>query len=261
MFRALADLQKSGIASIDLSCDASADLVVEFKQWLSITATSQEGPRQRARHVTAALKTGASDALSVALGGVVRTVAGAFSAGWVFPEDWLSKYINQKEMYALYYLLRQFCARFPDVLRRAQVFVDVDNQSVVGAFNRGRARNREQHALLVQLFELQVEYDFMLSLRWVPTEETGVADAISRPSREATIRISPAAFELVLSELGPSTVDLMACTASAPRPPGVQEPLPFFSRHDCPGSTDVNVCFGHAEGYRPGLWLLFRPPQ
>ena len=42
------------------------------------------------------------------------------------------------------------------------MLIDVDNQSVVGVFNRGRTRNRKTDALLVQLFELQVEYCFML---------------------------------------------------------------------------------------------------
>ncbi|MEP1927274.1 hypothetical protein [Marinobacter sp.] len=37
------------------------------------------------------------------------------------------------------------------------MLIDVDNQSVVGAYNRECARNRETHALLVQLFELQVD--------------------------------------------------------------------------------------------------------
>ena len=60
-------------------------------------------------------------------------------------------------MYGLYPLLRHFCTRHPDVLRRAQVLIGVDNQSVVGAFNRGRARNRETPALLVHLFELRVD--------------------------------------------------------------------------------------------------------
>ena len=69
------------------------------------------------------------------------------------------------EMYTQYPLLRHFCTEHPGVLLRAQVLIDVGNQSVVGAFNRGRAKNRETHALLVRLFELQVAYGFMLSLK------------------------------------------------------------------------------------------------
>ena len=44
MFAVVAELGMSGRCSVDLSHDSRADLVSEFKQWLSITATSQEGP-------------------------------------------------------------------------------------------------------------------------------------------------------------------------------------------------------------------------
>ena len=148
MIAMVADLDKSGLCSVDLTHDSSADLVGELKQWLSITATSQEGPWQRARHFAAAQTKGLSDASPVALGGVVNTTSGAFPAGGVFPPDRLSKHINQK-MYALCHLLRQFCTRYPDVLRWALVLIDVDNQFVVGAFNRRRAKKRENHTLLV----------------------------------------------------------------------------------------------------------------
>ena len=71
------------------------------------------------------------------MGGEVITVAGTIPAGEAFPPDRLQKHINQKEMYSLYHLLRQFCTRHPDVLRRAQVPMDVNNQSVVGALTAG----------------------------------------------------------------------------------------------------------------------------
>ena len=117
------------------------------------------------------------------VGGRGQHDLGNLPRGGVFPSDWLSTHINQKAMYALYHLLRQFCERHQDVLRRMQDLIDVDGQSMVGAYNRGRAKNRETHALLMQLFALQVEHGFMLSLNWISTAENGVADAISRPSR------------------------------------------------------------------------------
>ena len=64
----------------------------------------------------------------------------------------------------------------------------------MGAFRKGRANDLVSHALLVQLFELQVEFCFMLSLKWVPTADNGITDAISRPSRESVIRLQPRAF-------------------------------------------------------------------
>ncbi len=46
----------------------------------------------------------------------------------------------QKEIYALYHLLHQFCSSNPEILPRAQVLMDVDSQAVHGAFNRGSSR-------------------------------------------------------------------------------------------------------------------------
>lgn len=241
MFATLAALEKTTLRTVDLSLDASADLVGEMRKWLAISATTHEGPWQIARHFSAALKTGASDASSLAWGGVVYTEGDPFEAGGVFPPEWRSKHINNKEMYALYNLLLQFCERHPDALRRAQVLIDVDSQSVVGSFNRGRAKNRNMHDVLIRMFDLQIAYDFLLSLTWVPTAANGVADAISRPSREAIIQLSPAAFRKLWEEFGPFDIDLMACDASAQRSPVSGAPLPFFSRYHCEGTAGVDV--------------------
>lgn len=88
-----------------------------------------------------------------------------FRAGGVFPHEWLSRHINSKDMYALYHVLRQFCTRHPKALRWAQVLIDVDNQSGVGAFKRGRAKDPVTHALFIQLFDLPVVYGFLLTLK------------------------------------------------------------------------------------------------
>ena len=64
-----------------------------------------------------------------------------------FPHEWLSQHINSKEMYPLYHVLRQFCARAPDNLRHAQVLINVDNQSLVRAFKRGQFKDSETRAV------------------------------------------------------------------------------------------------------------------
>lgn len=187
-----------------------------------------------------------------------------FRAGGVFPPEWMPKHINFKEMYALHHLLLQFCEAHPDVLRRAQVPIDVDNQAVVGAFNRGRAKDRAAHDLLIQMFNLQVDYGFLLSLKWIPTAENDVADAISRPSRDTIIRMARDAFLALFSELGPFNIDLMPCTASAQRSP--QGPLlPFFSQYSCAGTAggvdvlaqDVSVLPGTRK---EAFGFCFPPP-
>ena len=241
MFAVLSKLEKSGASRIDLARDSHADLVGEFRQWMRVTSTSHEGPWQQARHFTASFTCGSTDASSIGWGGVVNASSGPFRAGGVFPQHWISRYINSNEMYALYHVLQQCCTRFPDALRRAQVFVDVDNQSVVEEFKRGRAKDPGTQALLVQLFDLQVEQGFMLTLKWVATAANGIADAISRPSRESIFRLHPGAFGNVWEALSPFSIDLMASTASAQSIPGSSHTLPFFSQYDCPESSGVDV--------------------
>lgn len=116
----------------------------------------------------------------------------------------------------------------------------------------------------MQLFALQVEYEFLLSLKWVPSATNDVADSISRPSRESIIRLKPDAFRRVWDELGPFNVDLMASDASVQRVPADGRALQFFSRYDCEGSSgvdvfaqDVSVMPGTGE---PALGYCFPPP-
>lgn len=80
-----------------------------------------------------------------------------FKDGWVFPHDWLNRNTSRKRMCTLYHPLWQLCSRRPEAFRRVQVLINVDNKSVVGAFDRGRAADRETHALPIQLSDVQVE--------------------------------------------------------------------------------------------------------
>ena len=252
MFNTIASFEKGGPRVALLDRDEYADLRAEFQQWLSLTTTSHEGLWQRARHYTASITNGASDASSIAWGGIVNTVSlPSFRAGGVFPSEWLPKHINKKEMYALHELLRLFCVRYPEVLRGAQVLIDEDNESVVGAFNKGRAKDRDTHAILVQLFDLQMAHGFMLSLKWVPSASNAIADAISRPSRESIIRLKPHVFQKLWDHFGPFDVDLMACNSSAQRVPGTPKVLPFFSRYDCKGSAGIDA-FANDVSIVPG---------
>ena len=142
------EARKSGLRRIDLSQAEFVELRGVFRQWISISSTSHEGPWQKVRHVTAALAGSAKEASSTAWGGIVNGAAVPFRAGGVFPEDWLAWHINSKRMFALYHFLLQFFTRYPDTLRRAQILVDVDNKSVVGAFPEGPGeRPRDSRAV------------------------------------------------------------------------------------------------------------------
>eukprot|EP00903_Cladosiphon_okamuranus_P010409 g9846.t1 len=111
MFAVLAAMEEGGSSMVDLTCDASADLLGELRQWLSLTTSSHEGPWQR------------------------------------------------------------------------------------------------------------VQYEFLLSLQWVPSVAYGAADSISRPSREFIIRLQQEQFRRLWEALGPFDMDLMASDASAQQNP------------------------------------------
>ena len=184
MFSTLAALEKSGLSRIDLTLDSASNsssgcvlrpLRTRCRGRGRATSRLPSPAGHRTRHPWGG-------------GGSWRCFRVPLRLGGVFPREWLNMHISKKDMFALYHLLWRFYTRQTETLRRAQVLIDVDNKSVVGAFKRGRARDHETHALLVQLFELQVEYGFMLSLKWVLTAANGVADAISRPSRELKSR-------------------------------------------------------------------------
>lgn len=74
-------------------------------------------------------------------GGVVAMSRGQFAAGGDFPLGWLRRHINAKYLFALHEVLYQYCRKYPGALERAQVSVDVDNQSVVHTPSRKGAAN------------------------------------------------------------------------------------------------------------------------
>ena len=86
---------------------------------------------------------------------------------------------------------------------------------------RVQERASQRRCGLVQLFDLQVKYGFLLMLKWVQTACNAVADAIPRPPRDSVIQLQPDAFQVVWNVLGPFTIDLLTSIALAPRAPYV----------------------------------------
>ena len=232
------------------------DLVAELSRWLQLSSTSQEGPWFKARHFKLTLTQGSSDASSTQYGGVVALPHGPFTVGGGFPADWIPRPINGKETFALLEVLSECCRVNPGALYRAQLLMDVDNSSTVTSFRKGRSSNPINHAMLVQLFELQVAHGFWLTLRWVPSATNRTADAITRPSIHEIVRLRPHAFRSLERFFGAFSVDLMASSDNAQHTvdPITSRPrrLPFFSRYHCEGSAGVDV-FQQNVANTPGV--------
>ena len=112
-------------------------------------------------------------------------------------------------MYLLYHMLGQFLCK---AARRPATRAGLDQR------RQERATQRpETHGLLVQLVDLAVVFGILLTVNWVRTASNDIADAFSRPSREAIFaprRLSDG-VERAGNELGPFHTDLMASSASA----------------------------------------------
>ena len=106
--------------------------------------------------------------------GVVNAGSGPIRAGGTFPHEWLSRHLKSKEMYLLYHMLRQVLYK----AARRRAGLDQRRQE--------RTTQRpETHGLLVHLFDLTVVFGFLLTVNWIRTASNDIADAFSRPSREA----------------------------------------------------------------------------
>ena len=109
MAAVLARTEKSGDSRVQLT--RQAELRAELCQWLQLTTTTQQGPWQRARHFTAALTGGATDASSNAWGGVINTTTGPLLTDRDFPSEWSARHIINKKMLALHEVLLN-CMRY-----------------------------------------------------------------------------------------------------------------------------------------------------
>ena len=234
----------------------------ELELWYGLTENAQEGPWYLATHFAVVLTRAASDASSVAWGGVLRFASLVFQAGADFGPEWMARDIHVKEMYALRELLQTFCKEFPGRLARAQVVADVDNLTVVHNFRKGRARDATVHRLLRALFDLQMREDFWLRLRWIPSEANVEADSITRPGRDEFVRLHPHVFAELWSFFGAFDIDLMASPVSAhcilAAAPGAGSQLPCFTRYACEGSAGVDFFFARRVASPGGVGACVR---
>ena len=152
----------------------------ELTKWLEVRQRFIGALWFRAEHKMATL-TGATDDFSSGWGrgGLIRNPGGeVFRQGGVFPADMASTHINLQEGNALQQTLEMYCA---DHFAGSTFVSDIDNKVFHDSFERGRATNTLMHKMIVDLFWLQVEHDFILKLRWVNSKSNAEADALSRP--------------------------------------------------------------------------------
>ena len=165
-------------------------------------------------------------------------------------------------------MLRLLVDDQPEYLRGSTATIDVNNTTMFYSVRNGRAKDERMHLVICQLFWLQVEADFTLKLRWVPSKDNIVADALTRPETSEHVRLGQEVFDRLWQERGGFDMDLMATTASSQQPPnfgeGRGETLPFFSRYHIAGSSGIDVLAQDVErmlsSTDPRFGHCFPPP-
>ena len=133
--------------------------------------------------------TGATDASSGGWGSLIRNPGReVFRAGADLLVELASTHINLQEAYALQQTLEMYCADHSAQIAGSTLVSDIDNKVFHDSFKRGRAKDTLMHKMIVDLFWLQVEHDFILKLRWVNSKTNGEADALSRPGSNDYVR-------------------------------------------------------------------------
>ena len=99
--------------------------------------------------------------------------------------------------------------------------------------------------MIVDLFWVQVEHDFILKLRWVTSKSNAEADAWSRPGSDDYVRLDATVFGSLYTWAGGFDMDLMATPACVHQKwvagRKTQENIPFYSRYRTPGCAGVDV--------------------
>ena len=244
MYKEIAKFQRSGgkRKTFDILVAKNSGLRFEFDQWLAVRAEMNGAQWHKALHQKMTL-TGSSDASKLGWGGLMSCPgAEVFRAAGDFPDHLVRVHINVQEAYGLQQVLTLFCKDRPWQVHGTTVVVDVDNTVLFHSMRRGRAKDDVMHAIISDLFWLQVRLDFTLKLQWVSSEENSEADDLSRPEADQYVRLEHSKFaEICAWARRDFDMDLMATPVSARRLPGKTGVLPFYFRFRKAGCQGVDV--------------------
>lgn len=138
--------------------------------------------------------------------------------------------IHEKEADAVCKAITTLASR----LRDSRVDVFVDNMAVCLAWKAQGSKKPEFNQYFKRLFQLTLDLNIDLNLIYVPSENNP-ADEPSRRLDKSDASLAPQKWELVNSQLGPFTVDLMALDSNA------QDCPRHFTPMLSPNSAGVNM--------------------
>ena len=203
-----------------------------------------------------------ADSSSRRWAGVVVSTAFPFQTAEDFEEDQVALHINVKEAIAFWNLMCNFLPFHREEVRHKKLVVHTDNMVLYYIFKaQGSSVNLPITAIMKKLFWLQVEFECVIDLQWIPSADN-LADPLTRIPVLDDLRLNRRTFLMLWKSFGPFSMDLMASSSNTQRSPeGV--PLPFYSQYFVQGCKAVDVFsrdishLGYLE--KEGLFYCFPP--
>ena len=151
------------------------------------------------------------DASHLAWGGVLDGTVPAHGM-WAGRE--CGRHINYLELLAVHHTL----VTFLDQLEGQSVLLWEDNMTVVHVLSNRTSRSPELMHLLRRVWYLLDTSGIQLQVRYIPSEENVLADALSRGSPMDELTLAPGAWASIERRWGPHTVDRYASAANTRLP-------------------------------------------
>lgn len=172
-----------------------------------------------------------SDASDVAWGGHAQINQDEVQAhgNWIESEQGHRRSSTWRELKAVYYFLQSVAS----VFHGRNVCHHTDNQNVERIMMNG-SRVESLHTEAVAIYDLCMRHRIRLTVTWIPREENGQADYLSKVICKDDYKLDPQVFHRLDDCWGPHSVDVFASHLSAQLPR-------FFSQFWCPGTSGVDA--------------------
>ena len=155
-----------------------------------------------------------------------------------WPDSMRNLPIMVLEAYALHNVLRAFS----QYIMSSRVDANVDNTSLIAAWNNEGSHSLELNKAIKDIFSLTLEFDMVLNLIFVPSSENQ-SDEASRSIRKSDAALSDIYWLRIQEYFGGKTghtCDMMALDSNAKKNRNNQT-LPHFTPYQTPHSAGVNV--------------------
>lgn len=190
-----------------------------------------------------------SDASASGVGAILYAPDKTFKSSGRFSNWEKTESSTLRELKAILFGLKAFEKEF--LISKKLIVIHCDNQPAVSILKKGSIKPHLQEIAL-EIENFRKGSGLVFDYRWVPRDENGAADALSRDKDWADWGIKDEVAKIMMARFGKCTVDLFADNSTTKCPK-------FYSRFSCPDSAGVDA-FSFPEAWGPEHFAWCVPP-